>query len=350
MMETEFFKLIEREENQNFTRKELNFDMDIFESNLLELADKQYLGIPEVEYINNFYNIPIKHVPFTEEMTIYDHIIADNHTTFTKLKEQTYFSPTVLYDGVCANGKTTLLETLFSNHNIKSYKHTNQLKVGHMNTTSIDALGYIMSFHEAISKFETPTICDRAPCNNLDWSIIWSGIVKYNDDVLGGSTSTIRNVFSHIKEYYDTIHPITKEFMYMFPTVIVVDSDFRDNAIRLRKRGEREINCSDINRSYWDFYIPMQYYYYSLKRKENNVVFINLGNYKNATFSEKNDAISKIMMNLIDIVCKRCKPLDKTTFQELEYTKQPIFKHDTFDSNLLFNFIKDQGKMMIKKC
>lgn len=346
-MESKIFALTNIGVSDQFTQiNTIDFNAKSLKEKLKKYRDENDSDISEVDLINQFYNLPIKHIPLTGK-TICGHILSDNAEAIKQIQETFYSSPTIFYDGVCANGKTTMMEHL-KNRSYGTYKHTDLTTFQHMNTCSLDALGYIMSFYETIENFQIPTICDRSPCNNLDWSILWAAFVKYNDEILNSNgKTTIHDILNFIKTYYESIHPKTREFLNSYPTVIVVDSDFEANINRLRERGIKNNIATDINRSYWEFYIPMQYYLYSLKRGENKVVFINLANYKDYSFSEIFDAIEKVFITLFGYVQSNVNYNKR--FEQVEFKRPLLLKSDTFDNNLIFNHIKDQGKLIAGK-
>lgn len=220
------------------------------------------------------FNVP-KDLNFTNLEAAKASLYALNPFFEDTIKNQEFPFKNVCVDGVCAVGKTTLLSKLKQNHNIHTIKlDTN---ITQRNTSCLGSFGYSFSYLEEMAR-NVGCVTDRTPFNNIDWLSIWSGIVEVFNSPKFNEISNYSECFEFCVKNLEQFLPssidstISTLFHNIAPTIIVIDSNFELNNNRLHdRRGQ-----SDVIRSNWKQYIPLQYCMYILKHKYTNVLLVDL--------------------------------------------------------------------------
>lgn len=229
--------------------------------------------------IKGYIPIITNSVHLTEYEKIKDHIMVTNVASIENIKNTIFKSDNFAIDGVCCTGKTTGKNLTARNY----VKYNECLKSEFFNQYALTHIGYI----EGALKFaniHNNCIFDRNIYNNTDWTIIWSILVKQLQP-----NNLYKVVYDTINEMYPS--DIFNMLFNIMPCVIIVDSNFEYNLHRLKARNTN----SDAERANMEFYIPVQYIYYTIQALKNpNAILVDLANY-NHDFNLIYKAIFEIM-------------------------------------------------------
>lgn len=190
-------------------------------------------------------------------------------------------------DGVCATGKTSI------SYKIPMKKYTTSIT--NRNTLPLAALSYYFGYLKFIRTNKNIDVFDRRPNNVFDWNKIWEIIIKYNNSNVYPSINDLIKEFKYLCRINE---PFIEEYTINNNIcIIVVDSNFNNNIIRLRNRNEGK----DYIRSFWPLYIQIQYAFYKNLAIENNYMLFDVSDY-----DDINSCSNDIIKTITDI--KQYKP------------------------------------------
>lgn len=156
-------------------------------------------------------------------------------------------------DGTSATKKTTILQ--FTGHEVTKIQKLANFK--NINRYFPSMLGYICVGLRSF-KLGTMRLNDRSPLNPLEWHVLWCCMSDYY--VTNG------NVYpSDLSKYQTVMRKLKSSFFYEFfgkkiNCLALVDS----NCARCDETRARRNEGSDVQRSTWRFYTPMQNMMYSV--------------------------------------------------------------------------------------
>ncbi|AAN04408.1 Orf115 [Heliothis zea nudivirus] len=173
-----------------------------------------------------------------------------NRVYLDSLKKSAVTTKSICIDGMSAVGKSSIATRLDG----KMLKPGSGSRLISRNSHPSSCMAYVFNFIKAMieaDKGGSVTLFDRLPFNTLMWNKIWLMLGRAERE------GTIDE--KHMFKYTDYLDSDVIESMAMLSfNIILVDSDFKRAAQRLRAREE---GC-DVERSQWWHYMPIQYFAY----------------------------------------------------------------------------------------